>query len=199
MMLRNYFAGSCAAIAATLSITAALAEDAVQAPPRKPGYWEVLMVTEAPPGMPAATVHFCIDEASDKQMMQAGASMTNQMCSKKVMTREGADYVTTSECSMGPMKSTSRSVLSGDFQAAYTVKVTGTVEGVPAMGGDGKKTGGPMKTAMTQNAKWLSDACPDGMKPGDMRMPNGMTINPTTMMNQQQEPPASGAAPPTKK
>jgi hypothetical protein len=35
---------------------------------------------------------------------------------------------------------------------------------------------------MTQDAKWMG-ACPAGMKPGDMQMPGGFTINVMSGMN----------------
>ena len=172
-----------AAIAAALvPFAAAFGETPIEFPARKSGYWEINMVhqsaTPAPTPEPAMVVHACIDTVTDAQMMQAGLSMTKGMCEKNDMTRDGSTIVIESVCTMGPMKTTSHTVVSGDFQSAYTVKITGTVDGMPAIAGGGK---GPMKTAMTQNAKWLGDKCPDGVKPGDMQMPGGMTINTNDM------------------
>lgn len=161
-------------IALLLVAAPAAAEGTVEFPARKSGYWEIRMVHVEPAGAPDMLIHACIDTASDRQMMASGLSMTKDMCSKTDMKREGDAIVIDADCKMGPMKTTSHTVMSGDFQSSYTVKVTGTVDGMPAIAGGAK---GPMKTSMTQNAKWLAEKCPEGVKPGDMQMPGGMKIN----------------------
>jgi len=71
---------------------------------------------------------------------------------------------------MGPMRTTSRTIISGDFNASYTVRTTGTVEGMSGVQGR-------QDTAMTHTARWVAAACPAGMSPGDMVMPGGMRMN----------------------
>jgi hypothetical protein len=150
------------------------AAETIELPARRTGYWEIRIVHGAPAGAPDMTLHACIDTATDKAMMEAGMSAMQSMCSRREIKRDGDAYVWDTDCAMGPMKTTSHIVLTGDFQSAYTMNVTGDVTGLPDIGGLGKA---PMKTAMTQNAKWLAAACPDGVKPGDMQMPGGITIN----------------------
>ena len=141
---------------------------------RKTGYWEIRMVQDAGAGLPDMAVHACIDAASDKAMMAAGLSLTKDMCPKMEMKRDGGAIVIESECKVAGMTSTTKTVMTGDFQSSYKVDITGTVNGMPAIAG-GKNA--PEKMSMTQNAKWLSDKCPDGVKAGDLQMPGGITVN----------------------
>ena len=65
-----------------------------------------------------------------------------------------------------------RSVISGDFNSAYTVKVASKREGgaaVPGVPADGT-------TNMTLEAKWLGP-CKADQTPGDMIMANGQKVN----------------------
>ena len=63
-------------------------------------------------------------------------------------------------------------VISGDFNSAYTVKVSSKREGGPAV--PGRPADGTSN--MTMEAKWLG-ACKADQKPGDMIMSNGMKMN----------------------
>lgn len=162
------------AIFAVLCQSAPSYSEQIEFPARKTGYWEIRMVQAAGSGLPDMAVHACIDAASDKAMMAAGLSLTKDMCPKMDMKRNGDAIVIESECNVAGMKSSTKTVMTGDFQTSYKVDITGTVDGLPAIAG-GKNA--PEKMSMTQNAKWLSDKCPDGIKAGDMQMPGGITVN----------------------
>ena len=54
-------------------------------------------------------------------------------------------------------------VFEGDFDSAYTVNVSTTLDG-------------GVKKNMTMQAKWLGPCKPD-QKPGDIEMPGGMKMN----------------------
>jgi hypothetical protein len=168
-MIRTVSAGALLLAVAT----PALAQD-VDFPSRKPGQWEIKIVPEAGSPMPATTIQTCIDAASDKAMMQAGLSMSKKMCSQQDMKLDGDTFTIDSACTIGPMKTTSHVVMSGDFQSAYTVKVTGTATGGMAAA--------PHNTNLTQEARWVGAECTGGMKGGDMLMPGGMKMNVTDMM-----------------
>jgi len=165
---------SAASALAALALPATAQE--IDFPERKAGQWEIAMTSDTPGGMPNQTIKACIDAASDKQMMAAGFSMSKSMCSKQEMKQEGDSYVIDSTCQIGPMTSTSHIVITGDFQSAYTVKMTSEMSGAAMM------PGMPGSTSMTQEARWVSDACTDGMAPGDMLMPGGMKVNVNDMM-----------------
>jgi hypothetical protein len=164
------------ALAALSALTLPAGAQEIDFPARKAGQWEIAMTSDTPGGMPNQTIKACIDAASDKQMMAAGFSMSKSMCSKQEMKQEGDSYVIDSTCQVGPMTSTSHIVITGDFQSAYTVKMTSEMSGAAMM------PGMPGSTSMTQEARWVSDACTDGMAPGDMLMPGGMKVNVNDMM-----------------
>lgn len=159
---------------------AALAAGTVELPSRKSGHWEIRMSTDMPAGVPETVVDLCVDAATDRQMMEQGLSLTSEMCPQREMKREGDRIVIDAVCNIGPVKTTSRTVISGDFQSAYTMKITGDIGGLPAGAGG---NAGEQKTSMTQHARWMSASCPDGLKPGDIKMPGGIRINMKDMMD----------------
>jgi uncharacterized protein DUF3617 len=137
---------------------------ALDLPARKPGLWEIKMTSEGH-GMPPTTSEHCIDAETDKLMNSMGDNMRQDMCSKRDMQKVGNTIVVDSVCKMGPMTITSHGVVSGDFNSAYTVKVSSKREGGPAIPGmpaDGA-------SSMTIDAKWMG-ACKADQKPGDMIM-----------------------------
>jgi len=143
---------------------------AAEMPARKPGLWELTMVMEGGP-MPAQTFQHCIDAATDKQMNTMGASTRNDQCSKQDIKQSGSTITIDSVCNFGGAgTTTSHSVVTGDFNAGYTVKTTSKREGGPSI------PGMPAETKMTIEAKW-SGACKADQKPGDMIMGNGMKMN----------------------
>ena len=147
----------------------------LELPARKSGQWEIRMVPDTAGAAPDMTMQACIDETSDAEMMQMGLSMSKSMCSRQEMRRDGDDFVIDSTCQVGPMTTDSHVVVSGDFQSAYTVKITSQSSGpVAAMSGN---------NSMTQEAKWVAAQCTDGLSAGDMLMPGGIKMNVNDMMN----------------
>jgi hypothetical protein len=86
------------------------------------------------------------------------------------MQRVGDTIVVDSECKTGKGNSVSHTVVTGDFNSAYTVK--SDIRRQDPRGG--LVAYPPMK--MTVEAKWLGPCAAD-QKPGDMIMSNGMKIN----------------------
>ena len=116
-------------------------------PPRKAGLWELKMSMEGR-SMPMQTFQHCIDAATDKAMNDVGGGMRAEQCSKQDMQRAGNTITVNSVCNIGGATTTSRAVVTGDFNSAYTVKVTSKREGGPAI------PGMPAETNMTIEAKW---------------------------------------------
>jgi hypothetical protein len=137
----------------------------IDLPPRKPGQWQVEMDTGSGP---AITMTMCLDEATDAAMMQLGLSLSGDLCSNLSTTRDGDTIVIDATCTLGTMKTTSHSVISGDFQSAYTIEIASTIEGAPE--------GMPAQSSITQRVTWMG-ACADDLAPGDMMMPGGMKMN----------------------
>ncbi|MGE5511531.1 MAG: DUF3617 domain-containing protein [Bacteroidota bacterium] len=141
-------------------------------PARKPGYWEIRMVTEKPAGAPEIVSHVCIDPATDREIMEFGLRMSRKGCKRYEMKRQGKALVIDAECKMGPMKTVTHTTMSGDFQSSYSVRMEGTTDGGILAGNKG-----PQPMLMTQSAKWAAAACPAGMTPGDISMGNGVKFN----------------------
>jgi hypothetical protein len=163
----------CASPILTPAFTPALALDL---PARKAGLWEIKMAFEGR-NLPAQSMEHCIDAETDKLMNSIGGNMRQDMCSKQDVQKSGDTIVVDSICKVGPATTTSHAVVTGDFNSAYTVKVTSKREGgpaVPGMAAEGTAN-------MTIEAKWLG-ACKADQKPGDMIIA-GRKINIHDMQN----------------
>jgi hypothetical protein len=151
----------------------AAAQTSADFPSRRAGHWEIRVVTEKPNGAPALDTQVCIDAATDRELMEFGLRFSKDACSRFDIKRAGQTTVIDSQCTFGPVSSKLRTVMSGDFQTTFTVRIEGTTDGMPLQGG-GK---GPQETLIVQTGRWTAAACPDGMKPGDFTLPGGMRFN----------------------
>ena len=116
-----------------LALGAACISSAVaqEIPTRRPGLWEVTINHDGR-NTPPQTMQQCTDTETDKLMNAFGGDLSADLCSKQEIRKVGATIVINATCQIGPMKSTSQSVVTGDFNSNYTVKVTTKIEGVPA-------------------------------------------------------------------
>jgi hypothetical protein len=162
-----------AAVAATLVSVPALGAG-MEVPPRKAGQWKIEIIPETTGSAPAITTEVCLDADSDKALMQSGLAMAGGDCQVLSSAKNGDQTVFDSTCTMGPMKTTSHIVISGDFQSSYEMQIISDIEGGPAQL--------PKHSVMSQKATWTG-ACTNGMEPGDMLMPGGMKINALKAMN----------------
>jgi hypothetical protein len=167
----------CAA-AVILVVTPAVALDL---PARKAGLWEIKTVMDGG-SQPAQVAQHCIDAETDKLMSSIGGDMRKEACSRQDVQKVGATYVIDSVCKFGPMTSTSHGVVTGDFNSAYTVKMTSKRDGGPNI--PGMPAGGT--STMTIEAKWLG-ACAADQKPGDIIMAGGRKMNVRDMQNKMQD------------
>jgi len=122
--------------------------------------------------MPPQTMQQCIDAATDKMMNSISGGFQKDMCSKQDMRKVGSTIMVDSVCQVGPMSITSQAVITGDFNSAYTVKITSKRSGgpsIPGMPADGSSN-------MTLEAKWQG-ACKAGQQPGDIIMADGRKVN----------------------
>jgi hypothetical protein len=145
-----------------LALACAAPAAALDLPARKPGLWEIKIAMEGRKIQMPASQH-CIDAETDKMMNSIGGNMQKEACSKQDVQKVGSTIVVDSVCKIGQATSTSHGVVTGDFNSAYTIKVTSTREGgpaVPGMPADGS-------SSMTIDGKWLGPCAAD-QKPGDM-------------------------------
>lgn len=153
----------CTAITAAMPALAARADDL---PMRKVGLWEIKMLRGAQ--MPAMTMQHCTDESTDKEMSTMYSPMAKDVCAKNEVKRTATGWVTDSVCTVSGTTVTSHSDVTGDFNSAYSVKVTSQREGSPV--------NGPHDSTMTAEAKWLGP-CKADQKAGDIVMPGGFKMN----------------------
>jgi len=147
--------------AAALAAPLALRAQTLDLPPRKAGLWEVTTAIEKPRGMPSMAAQMCLDAVTDRDLMENALRLTGGKCKSLATKRQGQTYVIDADCTFGATASKTKTVITGDFSSAYTVRTEGTLE----TGADK----GPQPTLMTQTARWKGADCP-GMKPGDVSM-----------------------------
>src|SRR5258707_6062132 len=138
-----------------LALACATPAAALDLPARKPGLWEIKMAMEGRNIQMPSSQH-CIDAETDK-LMNAIGNARQEMCSKRDVQKVGSTIVVDSVCKIGEATSTSHAVVSGDFNSAYTVKITSKREGGPAVPGlpaDGT-------TTMSIDAKLLGPCAAD--------------------------------------
>ncbi len=140
---------------------------ALDLPIRKPGLWEIKMVTSGSP-LPEMTMQQCTNEAIDKDMINMASPIAKQICSRQDVQKTASGYVMDSVCSVGGVSVASHSEMTGDFNSAYAVTTTTHSE----LGN--KAAPGDIVTKM--EAKWLG-ACKTDQKPGDIVMPGGFKLN----------------------
>jgi hypothetical protein len=148
-----------------LAASPAAFADMVDMPNRKPGLWEIK--TQGGP-MAAPTIQQCTDETTDKDMRTTFGPMGKEMCSKQDITKTATGYAIDATCNVAGIASTSHTEISGDFNSAYTVKVSSHHSGGPAAV--------PRDNDMTMNATWIGP-CKAGQKAGDIIMPGGLKMN----------------------
>jgi hypothetical protein len=113
------------------------------------------------------TMQHCTDETTDKEMSTTFSPMSKEVCSKRDIQQTATGYVSDSVCSVGGASMTSHSDIIGDFNSAYTIKMTAHSD---------RGVAGIRDSTMTIEAKWLG-ACKPDQKPGDIVMPGGFKLN----------------------
>jgi len=169
-MIRTLLIASLAA-AATPALSAGF-----DLPPRKPGQWEMSIQVDAG-GMAPQVIRMCIDAETGKLLNNKVGGMASQMCSRQEQKKDGDAIVLESDCRVGDMTTSSRTVVTGDFNSAYTMKSDVQMGGSNAtrsVQAAGPK--GPMTQQTTIEAKHLGD-CAEGMKPGDIDLGEGRKMN----------------------
>ena len=79
--------------------------------------------------LPEMTMQHCTDETTDKQMTSTFSPMSKEICSKNDTLKTATGYTTDSVCTVNGMSMTSHADITGDFNSAYTVKVTSHSQG----------------------------------------------------------------------
>ena len=140
-------------------------------PKRKPGLWNQTIST----GDMTQTMKLCLDEATEAKMTVWGQQATKNVCAKNIVTPAvGGGWSFVSECDMGEAgKIATTGKATGDFNSKYMIKATSVTTGSSMAHSNGTQE-------MQMTGTW-EGACPASMKPGDMTLPNGMTMNITNL------------------
>ena len=137
-------------------------------PRRKAGLWEMTMQMQGMPGGMGSRQ--CIDDKTDEALQRKAMEGGPQShCTQSGVKRSAGGVEFQSDCTSPEGKSHVVARLSGDMQAGY--RMDNQVSFDPPRHG-------LREAHMTVDAKYLG-ACPADMKPGDIRMANGMTMNPS--------------------
>ena len=171
-----------------VSLAAATPSSALDLPTRKAGLWEINMSFEGR-NLPTQAIQQCVDAATDKLMNSIGGSVGQAGCSKQDVQKVGATMVVDSICKIGPMTMTSNAVISGDFNSAYTVKVSSKTDGAAMPGMPAGRT-----SNTTIEAKWAGP-CKSDQKAGDMVLPGGQKFNVRDLQNRPGGPGGPGGPP----
>jgi hypothetical protein len=130
--------------------------------------WEMAVMFEGR-NSPAYTLRRCTDATTDTLVTAMASGWADDSCTKRDVQNNGGTIVIDSICTVGPVATSAHAEITGDFNQAYTLKVsTRQGGGAPAaLAGD---------RSLTVDAKWIGP-CGANHKPGDIILPGGMTMN----------------------
>lgn len=141
-------------------------------PTRRAGLWDITMHMDQTKMGPMNS-KMCLDAATDKKMMKYGMSHQSQDCTPPNIQGMGNARTVDIVCHMEGTTQKSHVTIAYTGDSSYHMDMQ-TVFDPPFHG--------QSHSHITQDAKW-SGACPPSMKPGDMQMPGGYTVNILNAMN----------------
>ncbi|MFC3691375.1 DUF3617 domain-containing protein [Chenggangzhangella methanolivorans] len=145
-------------------------------PPRKPGQWEMSIQVDTA-AMPPQVIRMCLDADTDKMLNNKFGGMASQMCSRQEQKKDGDAIILESDCRVGDMTTTSRTIVTGDFNSAYTMKSDVQMGGSNATRGvQAAAPKGVTSQQTTISAKYAGE-CVGDMKPGDIDLGGGRIMN----------------------
>lgn len=141
-------------------------------PARKAGLWEVTVQAHTTPDgrlQQPLTVRQCTDEKSERAMLLAilpAQENCNEVRVQQPTGEPGGGYDIGVVCSVHEQRIETAVELRGDLQSVYSGKYVAERAGVPRIGSG----------AVSFQGRWLGNCMP-GQRPGDMVLPNGITVN----------------------
>lgn len=144
----------------------ALPAHAIDYPKLKSGLWEMQREPDRP-GRQAERTLMCLDDSVQREMFDMGAGAMQGMCSKHDFRFSGNRATGDFVCNMGGTRTHAKSTMVLEGNTAYRTEIDTTYD-PPLMGRASSK--------MIITARNLGP-CRAGMRPGDLVLPNGMTMN----------------------
>lgn len=162
-----------ALLLAPLHAVASDKQDAARLPLRKAGLWEVTISAHSPEGLggarqPAVTVRQCTRADVDALVLLSILPGQENCAAPKVakLGDKGNGRVVTTACRVHDNQVRGRMELRGDLQSVYAGRYSVEFAQTP------QQDVGPVSF----QGRWLG-SCAPGQKPGDMVLPNGITVN----------------------
>ena len=140
------------------------------APVRRPGLWRQAMLVEGSQGL--GVLSLCLDASADRQLSWWGSSRgLRQGCSQNsVGKRPNGAWRFKSVCEgPGGARTETSGEAIGNFNEKYQLRAETTTQNSSIVELIGTRT-------ISIDAEWQGP-CPGGMRPGDARLDNGMTVN----------------------
>jgi hypothetical protein len=109
----------------------------------------------------------CLDAAVQGRMLQLGMGLSQGLCQRLDVRNDGGRIVGEADCNVVGSRVRSRSVTTFAGDSAYRTEVRATYD--PPMLG--------MKDSRTVIDTRHVGPCPPSMRPGDMTLPGGRTVN----------------------
>ena len=135
-------------------------------PGRRSGLWESASVMSS--GLSSSSkARERVDQEKDKNILERAQDSGASKCVFGAPKRNGDTYEASGSCSMAGSTVSLKAVVSGDLTNSMKSVVTTTFE-PPLFGQKG--------STVTTTAKYVG-ACPEGMKPGDIVLDNGMRVS----------------------
>ena len=138
-------------------------------PQRKAGLWEIKMVMGGRE-LPFRNIQQCTDAETDAAMSTNLGGAMGSDCAQPRISNSGGTITMDSTCKIGSSTTSTRAVITGDFDSAYTIAV------MPMPAGGAATAGSGAQPHMTMHAKWIGP-CLAGQRPGDIIMPGGIKLN----------------------
>jgi hypothetical protein len=155
-------------------------------PPRRPGLWQMTIKA----GPQTMTSKQCVDQTSDKKLMDMGMDAMRQRGGKMTVTHTGNTFHISSMVNIpGHTITTTEDIT---FVNDTTITGRGHSHINPPFDQAGAP---PPDTDMSNNSKWLGP-CTADMRPGDVVLPNGQRFNALTMPQGGPRGGPQGAPPP---
>ena len=159
-----------AAVAVSLAATVPVAaEDSLDLPLRKAGQWQLTTAMDEGRGPRQSILTMCIEAEMERKTVMASGSEHRANCSKYEVKKIGGTTTVDAECTYDQRKVTSHTEMSGDFQAAFAVKIESTTSG--------EARGQPVsvKRTILQEGKYVTQSCGD-LQAGEAKDPEGRKV-----------------------
>ena len=165
--MKPSIAGIAAALATLVPGATAAAAPPPDLPPLRAGLWEATTAPASRAQSRPGVTRMCLDRQTQRHVLEQLALALPRMCSRNQYGMRAGRFVTDSSCTLGASTIEGKTETTFFRDTAYRTEVVGRV-------GPTGKLAEPQRAVI--DARHVG-TCPTGMKPGDMVLPNGLTVN----------------------